>query len=86
MARRSQRPTSHSSTTVGAGGVAPHRLIVHEFGVILYVGEPAPCSADLVAPLALARAYGCVWLNLDGGAAELAGLATYDWAGASHAD
>jgi len=80
------RPATMLALQVGAGGVAPRRVIVHEFGVILYVGEPAPCSADLGAPLALARAHGCVWLNLDGGAAELDGLATYDWAEAGHAD
>lgn len=80
------RPATMLALQVGAGGVAPHRVIVHEYGVVLYVGEPAPCSADLSAPLAVARAHGCVWLNLDGGATELAGLATYDWAEAGHAD
>lgn len=80
------RPVTMLALQVGAGGVAPHRVIVHKYGVILYVGEPAPCSADLVSPLALARAHGCVWLNLDGGAAELDGLATYDWAEGGHAD
>lgn len=66
-------------------GVAPHRVIRHEYGVMLYVGEPAPCSVDLMAPLDLARVQGCAWLNLDSGAAELNGLATYDWAEAGHA-
>lgn len=80
------RPATMLALQVGAGGVAPYRVIVHEFGVILYVGETAPCSADLGAPLALARAHGCVWLNLDGGAAELDRLATYDWPEAGHAD
>ncbi|WP_293679259.1 hypothetical protein [uncultured Phenylobacterium sp.] len=67
-------------------GVAPHRVIPHEYGAILYVGEPAPCSPDLEAPLALARSQGCAWLNLDSDAAELDGLAVYDWAGAAHAE
>lgn len=80
------RPATMLALQIGAGGVAPHRVIVHEYGVVLYVGEPAPCSVDLAAPLALARAHGCVWLNLDSGAAELDGLATYGWAEAGHAD
>lgn len=64
-----------------AGEGAPHRVIPHAYGAILYVGEDAPCAADLAAPLAYARRHGCIWLNFDRDAAELEGLAVHDWDG-----
>lgn len=41
-------------------GVAPHRVIVHDYGVILYVGEPAACAPDVAEVLKLARSHHCV--------------------------
>ena len=58
-------------------GVAPHRAIVHDYGVILYVGDPAPCAPDVADVLKLARAHDCVWVNFDVDAAELVDLPTY---------
>jgi hypothetical protein len=62
-----------------AGEGAPHRVIPHAYGVILYVGEEAPCAADLAPALALARRLGCVWLNLDCDGSEVAELPVHDW-------
>lgn len=76
----------HGAALVSGASLGEARRLELEYGVVLYVGEPAPCSADRGAPLAIARAHGCVWLNLDSGAAELDGLATYDWVEAGHAD
>jgi hypothetical protein len=75
--------TSHLTASTLAGlasspeATAPHRVIAHDYGFLLYVGQPAECVADLAASLALARAYGAVWLNFDRDAAELPGLPTY---------
>jgi hypothetical protein len=54
-------------------------VIPHEYGAILYVGEPAPCAGDLAPLLDFARVHGCVWVNLDRDAAYIDGLPTYDW-------
>lgn len=72
-------PATLAALRSESGEGAPHRVIPHAYGVILYVGEAAPCAEDLAAPLALARRNGCVWLNLDCDAAELEGLAVHDW-------
>lgn len=70
-------PGTLAALSAGAPGVAPHRVIPHEYGVVLFVGEPTDCAPDLAAPLQLARDRGCAWLNLDADAAELAGLPSY---------
>jgi hypothetical protein len=62
-----------------AGEGAPHRVIPHAYGAILYVGEEAPCAADLAPALALARRLGCVWLNLDCDGPEVAELPLHNW-------
>jgi hypothetical protein len=62
-----------------AGEGAPHRVIPHAYGAILYVGEEAPCASDLAPALDLARRLGCVWLNLDCDGPEVAELAVHSW-------
>ena len=62
-----------------AGEGAPHRVIPHAYGALLYVGEEAPCAADLTAPLDFARRSGCVWLNLDCDGPEVPELPGHNW-------
>jgi hypothetical protein len=73
------RPATFDALRGGRdSGAAPHRLIVHDYGAILFVGEAAPCLADLAAVLAFARTLRCVWVNLDVDAAAIVDLPVYE--------
>jgi hypothetical protein len=72
-------PATLDALQSDAGEGAPHRVIPHAYGAILYVGEEAPCAADLAPALAFARRLGCVWLNLDSDGPEVADLPLHDW-------
>lgn len=72
------RPSTMEALSRGEP-VAPHRVIAHDYGALLYVGEDAPCASDLAEVLAFARKCRCVWINLDRDAPPISGLATYAW-------